>query len=161
MRIEILSFSMTGNTAKVCDAVADHMNARHRSIHIPQGGGKLWQILRLGFSTLMRRSIEVDVPDVDFSATDVLVLGAPVWAWRVAVPMRSFLKTGPNLPNKLALVLTSGSESYPEKVFAEFGKLAGKSPIATLHVSEAQAKADNFAEIVARFCAQIATESPD
>ena len=152
MTTEVLAYSLTGNTRRVAGDVAAGLGAQLHEIAAP-GPAKpgLWAILRLGFAAIFHRRSQITVPPVDWAGADLLVLATPVWAGRVSVPMRQWLETGPALPARVALVVTSGDPRRPDAVFAEFARLTGRDPVATLHLGEAALKGDSYAHAVGSF----------
>lgn len=155
MATQILYYSMTGNTALVCRALADRLGCAIGEITAPYAGGGFWTMMRLGFATMTGRSTRIAAPPVTAGGDHLLILGAPVWAWRLSVPMRSFLEAGPTLPERVALVLTSGDPRRPDKVFDDFARRTGRVPVATLHVDERLAKSGDFTDRLDAFCAAI------
>ena len=156
MTIRILGYSLTGNTAAVWNRVASELGAETHRISAP-GPAKpgLLSILRLGFSALTGRRTRIEVPEVAWADCDLLILGCPVWAGRVASPMRQWLMQRPDLPKKVALIVTSGNPARPEAVFDELHHLTGRRPIATLHLGEAQVKSGDYDAAVHQFCAEV------
>jgi hypothetical protein len=69
--------------------------------------------------------------------------------------MRTWLETRPALPDRVALLITSGSAERPETLIEEFTRLTGRVPVAVLHVPEAAVKAGDFAQPVASFCREV------
>jgi len=64
-------------------------------------------------------------PPSDF---DAVVLVAPIWAYRLAGPMRSFVASRREQLPDVAVVSVMGSRGAPNAV-AEIGQLIGRSPI--------------------------------
>lgn len=155
MKVHVVYYSLTGNTARVCQAVADTLGAGISRIEAQEIGHGFWSMMRWGFLTLRGKRIEVSGPQTELAGVDLVVLGGQVWAGRLSVPMRSWLLRKPALPARVALVLTSGDPKRPQRAFDRFAALAGRPVAATLHVSEADAKSGRFDDKVAAFCAEL------
>lgn len=157
MAIRILGYSLTGNTATIWGPVASNLGAETYRISAP-GPAKpgLLSILRLGFGALTGRRTRIEVPDIAWEESDLLILACPVWAGRVATPMRQWLMRGPVLPQNIALIVTSGNPDRPDAVFDELCRLTGHRPIATLHLGEAQVKSGDYDAVVSQFCTEVA-----
>jgi hypothetical protein len=148
----IVVYSNTGNTWRVAEAVAMRLGATLATVRAPEVRPTPLAMFRLGFATLFGGVTPVQLQGPDHSSADLLILAAPVWAGRVAVPMRSWLATRPPLAARVALVMTGGASKASATAFADFAKHAGVTPVTTLYVSEAEAKARNFAPACDRFC---------
>jgi hypothetical protein len=144
MTTEILCYSMTGNTRSVCARVAEGLHSPCHEITAPMRGSGFFGLVRLGFATVAGLNTDVSAPEIDWVSADLAILGAPLWAGRVAVPMRCYLETAPPLPPRVALVMTSAAAGYPQKAFDAFARLTGREVIATLHVDEASLGTDPF-----------------
>lgn len=159
MPAQIIYYSLTGHTGRVCQDLAARLGCGADAIHAPFAGrGGLWSVLRVGWAVLTGRRGGISAPEVRASGDDLLVLGGQVWMGKLSSPLQSFLEGQPALPRRVALVLTSGDPACPDKVFAEFARLTGQPPVATLHVSAKDAKAGQFDDSLAAFCGMLTAE---
>lgn len=156
MAIRILCYSLTGNTGTLARRVGSELGAELHEIRA-DGPAKpgLWGILRLAFVTLTGRKARIEVPDVDWASSDLLILAAPVWAGHVAAPMRTWLRGRPDLPDHVALIVTSGDPKRPNGMIAEFSDLAGRAPSAVLHQGEDLVRSGAYGPAVEAFCAAL------
>jgi hypothetical protein len=65
--------------------------------------------------------------------------------------MRCYLEGRPPLPPRVALVMTSASDGFPDKAFHEFATLCGRDVAARLHVPEKQVKAGGIDDALTAF----------
>ena len=155
MAIRILYYSLTGKTERVCRAVASRLNAEIFALEAPAVRRGLWGMFIWGYRALFKRHTEIIAPDADYAGADVLILGAQVWAGRLSVPVQTWLEGKPDLPERVALVITSGDKKYPDVAVSQFVNLSDRDPVAVLHVSEADfADATDTAKS-AVFCAEV------
>lgn len=152
----VLCYSWSERTARVAAAVAGELAVEMDRIAAPRvrAGGLLGRLV-WGRAAQTGADTPIDVPQVDWPRFGALVLAAPVWAGRVAVPMASFLRAGPALPARLGLVMTGADPRRPAAALADFARLTGHEPRATLYVARARADRGEFAEDVAEFCAAL------
>ena len=68
-------------------------------------------------------------------AYDLVVLGTPVWAGRMASPMRAYIAQERGRFKRIALFCTEGGANG-ERAMAQVAQLCGKEPVATLIVTE-------------------------
>lgn len=84
--------------------------------------------LRCIFDSIFRREPRIDVPTVNFLGYDAVVLVSPIWAYRLAGPMRSFVSQySLRLPD-VAIISVMGSRGAPNAE-AEIVELLGRSPL--------------------------------
>ncbi|MBI1416100.1 MAG: hypothetical protein GC146_02655 [Limimaricola sp.] len=153
----VLCYSWSERTARVAAAVAAELAVEMDRIVAPRvRAGGLWGMLVWGRAARAGADTPVEVPPVDWPRFGALVLAAPVWAGRVAVPMASFLRAHPALPPRLGLVMTGADPRRPAGAFADFARLAGREPLATLYVARARVERGDFAPDIAEFCAALA-----
>ncbi len=159
MTTHVICFSKTGNTRTVCTRLAEQLGVPLHEIHAPDIRPGIWGYLKLGYAALKGRQMRVEAPDLVWGPQDTLILGAPVWAGRVAIPMTSWLATQPARPPRTALVMTSGQTERPDSTFDRFAEAAGTPALTTLHVPEKTAKSGAFDAALDDFLGELETVS--
>jgi hypothetical protein len=152
MRAGVVVYSLSGNTLRVAGMVAQAMAASLGRIEAPDVRPGRLAMLRLGFAALFGGRAGVGLDGAGLAGCDLGILAAPVWAGRVAVPMRSWLQARPVLPPRLALVMTGGAATN-DAAFADFERRAGRRAVARLYLAEASLRDGSAAAAVAAFCA--------
>lgn len=77
--------------------------------------------------------------------------GAPIWAGRPAMPLRSYLSQHPALPHTVGLFVTSGGPNAPERAYEMAQGLLGRPIAAKLHVPN-RLDAQKGQDRVTRYC---------
>jgi multimeric flavodoxin WrbA len=86
---------------------------------------------------------------------DLVIIGTPVWAWNMSVPIRTYLsEQKDNLKNKVAFFCTMGG-SGDKKSFLEMQNLLDKNPIATLALTTKEVVSNNFSGKMDKFADEI------
>jgi len=160
MTAAIIAYSLFGHTLRVAQELALQLGAPLSTIHAPDMKPGPLAMLRFGFAALTGQQTRVALLGPGAAGHDLTILAAPVWAGHVAVPMRSWLKQHPPLPGRIALVLTGGAAERPTGVFAEFARLSGALPCATLYVGQAMIAAGQDKAAVAALCDKLTVQSP-
>ncbi len=155
MRTAIIVYSLTGNTRRVADAVAKRLAAEVSVVVAPQVRPGNFSIFRWGMAAWLGLPTPVSLNGPGAAGFDAVVLAAPVWAGRVAVPMRAWLHTGPVLPARIGLVMTGGAASQSARPFADFARFAKATPKAQLYLSEKAMTSGKIDAEVAAFCAAL------
>lgn len=160
MTIRILQYSFTGNTRATCATITKALGGACDAITAPAPRKGKWAIFLLGFRSVFGFGPKIIAPEQDWAGADLLILAAPVWAGRVALPMRQWLAQGHVLPVRVALVVTSGAPELPDGFFDTFAQHTRRTPIATLHISEDDRETGADADKIAEFtkaCAKAVT----
>ena len=121
-------YSRTGNTKRVMETIAKEMDAELLALTdgVERSGLRGW--LRSGMDAMRK-----DCPDVLPFETErklenyrLVIIGTPVWAGRCSSVIRSFLKNHGGELNRVAYVLTRGSEHRSEDIYRQMDQYTGK-----------------------------------
>jgi len=95
----------------------------------PRGGA--WGFCRGVLDSWFRRQPPIRYAGPPLESFDAVVLVAPIWAYRLASPMRSFVATHKTQLRHVAVVSVMGGSGAPNAV-AEVGRLTGRPPLASI-----------------------------
>lgn len=132
MRTLIVYYSRTGHARAVAEALGNALDAELAEVRCDRYRGGLWRYLRAGYDSVKGNLPPVEGPTTAPDTYDQLVIGGPVWTAHPALPIRTFLSKPPTLPQRIALFLTCGGHSSPERAFAEMEALLPAPAVATL-----------------------------
>ena len=114
-------YSRSGNTKKVMKSIAAELNAELVQLTdgVERGGLRGW--FRCGLDAVKRdcpaaRPIETERRLENYR---LVIIGTPVWAGRCSSVVRSFLKQHGKELNRVAYVLTRGSEHKSEDIYRQ------------------------------------------
>ncbi len=123
MKVLVAYFSQSGKTRRIAEAIAAAENADVERIEEAKERytGFGWH-LAAGLSALLRRKSEIREPRLAPEDYDLVFVGTPIWAGRMAPAVRSYLlKTGMR-GRKVALFCTM-SRSGAKGAFDDISKL--------------------------------------
>lgn len=151
-------YSWTGHTATVAEAIAAELSADVERIRDarPRSGGK--GNLRSVFEALFKRAPAILPAETDASDYDLVILGCPVWAQRMASPMRAYIRRDGGRIRRLAVFCTQGGVGG-DRVNRAMAELCGQSAIAELAVAENKLATGAYAAQVAAFVQAVRTDS--
>ena len=116
-------YSRSGNTKKVMKSIAAELNAELVQLTdgVERGGLRGW--FRCGLDAVKR-----DCPAARPIETErrLVIIGTPVWAGRCSSVVRSFLKQHGKELNRVAYVLTRGSEHKSEDIYRQMDLYTAK-----------------------------------
>lgn len=123
-RILVVCYSHTGTARRAAQLLCSHHGWPLGEIQDPAPRGTLRCVLD---SLLKRRpAIRYDGPEP--GAFDSVVLLAPIWMYRLAAPMRSFLAEYRDRLPRVAVIATMSSGGATN-AFGEVGHLLGHPPV--------------------------------
>lgn len=134
-RILIACYSMTGNTLRLAEEIraAFGVDADLERIAEPRARHGLFGVLRALFDAILRRETPISPVDHDPAGYSLLVMGGPVWAGRMASPVRTYARRHAAAAPRVAFFCTEGGRGA-DTAFGELGQLSGHTPCATLAV---------------------------
>lgn len=127
--ILVVNYSYTGVSLRVAQLLASHNGWPLGTVHdrLPRAGmSGTWRCV---LDSLLERRPRIRYTGPRPEEFRTVVLVAPIWMYRLAGPMRSFLHD--HRLRRVAVVVTMGSAGA-SNAFAEVQRLTGKTPIATL-----------------------------
>jgi flavodoxin len=106
----VVFFSVSGRTRLVAKAVAKELGADLEEIapvnQYPLRGA--WLYMLGGMQAMLNRTPPIKRLIVDLNDYDTVFVGSPVWAGKMAPPMRTFLAGDPLVGKKVAFFCTHG-----------------------------------------------------
>lgn len=137
MKILVVYYSLTGHTEGVAKAIAELHKADIQKIEDVYRRNNILGYLRSGFEVLL--GLKGKIRHMIFTPQDydLVILGTPVWINRLPSPMRTYIANHQRLFPKVAFFCTQG-DAGGSGVFNIMAKLIGKTPLATLEITEAE-----------------------
>lgn len=149
-RCLVVYFSWTGNTARVAKAIASRLSADIEEVVEVRPRTGSFAYLRSAMDAVFNRTPPLQSGIHDISEYDLVVIGCPVWAQKMAAPMRTWLTRHAGRIPHAAFFCTEGGAGG-EKVLAQMSDFCGASTSAALVVTEAQLKSGAWRESADKF----------
>lgn len=150
VKILVTYYSRTGTTRKVAKALASQLSCDLEEMIDLQDRSGFIGYVRSMFDALNHRHARLKESMKKVENYDLVVIGTPVWAGNLSVPVRSFLIKHRDRFKNVAFFLTSGALNQ-KKVFSEMEMLAAHKPIASLELSVNVIRLGNFSEDLDQF----------
>jgi flavodoxin len=158
-RTLVAFYSLSGNTGKLAHEIARQLGAEIESIRdaTPRRGaiGMLRSIVDASF----RREPPIRPPEKKPMDYDLLVLGGPIWAGRLASPVRTYARRHAAGARRIAFFCTQGGRGA-DRALAELARLCHMSPSAMLVVDARHLASEDHAADLARFTAALGVAQP-
>ncbi|MBN2536936.1 hypothetical protein JXB37_01525 [candidate division WOR-3 bacterium] len=105
MKTAVVYYTRLGHNAVIAGEVAAALGAELHRIETPRLPG----YPAMGGASFFNIPMKIRPMELDFCGYDLLVLCAPIWAWKPAPPARTFLRNA-RLPKRLAICFSSGGD---------------------------------------------------
>lgn len=151
MRSLILFYSRSGTTASAAHSLAQQLGADIGEIACDRYRFPFLGYARAGHDSLKRVLPPITVSSAPIASYDRLILGTPIWTSYPATPMRAFLSQNTEWPNHIALFVTYGGHSQPDKALTEMASMLPEDPEARLALHADDVKEGRILECTAQF----------
>jgi len=158
-RVLLAYYSMTGHTRDLAEELRSALQADVEEIREPRPRHGLSGALRALFDAVLRREPPIGTPRHDPATYDLLAMGGPVWAARMASPLRSYARQLAGRAPRVAFFCTEGG-SGAEQAFDDLGRLCGKAPEATLVVDAQHLPTGLHQDTLHRFVTKLGGDLP-
>ncbi len=153
MRTLIVYYTRTGTTRTLADALAAELKADIDEIQCERYRPGGLRYLLAGFDSVRGNLPPIRMPAKNPVEYDLVLIGAPVWTSYPALPIRAYLDRAPELPERIAVFLTFGEHSPPEKAVGMISSLLPRQIEAALTLSSDEVRGGALQEAVRRFAA--------
>lgn len=133
-KVLVVYFSQGENTKRVANDLSLLLNGRVETILPIEGDGG-------ASAAAMEKPVAIKPLTVKISDYDLIVVGTPVWAWKMAPPVREFLNTYKSQIKQVAFFTVAGG-TKPDKITASMERLSGLKSIAITGINEPELKAE-------------------
>jgi flavodoxin len=154
MKTLIAFYSRTGFTRKVCQELAQKLNADLEEIIDTKSRKGPIGWLYAGRDASRKMSTLIAQPQKDPAQYDLVVLGTPIWAWTLTPALRAYLTQNKGKIKKAAFLCTMGG-SGDTGAFAGMEELLGQKPAATMALKTKQVAAGQHAAEMDKFAAEL------
>ncbi|WP_427914976.1 flavodoxin family protein [Ramlibacter sp. MMS24-I3-19] len=124
-RVLVVCYSYTGTARRVAQLLCSHHGWSLGEVRDAGPRGTLRCVL----DSLLRRHPAIRYEGAEPRAFDIVVLVAPIWMYRLAGPMRSFVAARRDQLPRVA-VLATMSAGGATNAYAEVAQLLGHAPVA-------------------------------
>ncbi|HJV59760.1 MAG TPA: flavodoxin [Albitalea sp.] len=127
-KVLVVAYSYTGTSLRLAQLLAGLQQwtlAEVREAGPRSGAAGTWRCV---MDSLLRRTPAIRYEGPDPAAFDAVVLVSPIWAYRLAGPMRSFVATRRDSLPDVAMISVMGERGAANAV-AEVTRLLGRAPL--------------------------------
>ena len=150
----VVYYSRTGNTEMVAEGLAEALACPVEKVNdgVKRSGLLGW--LRSGKQAAKGETSELEPLKHTLGDFDLVIIGTPVWAGTMSTPVKSFLEVHQDALPEVAFFCTAGGDNTT-KTFIDMEDCCGQSPVATLAVSRAMLKKEEWHPAMERFIREV------
>ncbi|MCW4015599.1 MAG: NAD(P)H-dependent oxidoreductase [Candidatus Bathyarchaeota archaeon] len=155
MKTLVAYYSLTGNTKFVAEQIAGQLEADLCEVSAKTYKKKGKLLYLKGGSASMREKLTEIESSKSIDAYDLVVVGSPVWAGKIAPPIRTFLVKNDFADKQVALFVTLDGDNA-EKTFENIKKTVNyTSNVKGLAVTKALKNQEETQQQVIEWCSQL------
>lgn len=127
-KILVVYYSYTGSSRTVAELLCSQQGWQLAAIEETRPRRGAWGSWRCLLDSFFRRCPEIREDGLSPIGFDAVVLVSPIWALRLAGPMRTFVARWRNLLPRVCVVSIMGGRGAANAV-AEIGRITGRTPV--------------------------------
>jgi len=154
LRTLVVVYSRTGRTLSVGERIAESLNADLEIIEEARSRRGIPGFVRSALEALRKRTPPIAEPKRDPRNYDIVIVGSPIWAGRMASPIRTYLSRFNGTFRGAAFFCTS-SNGRNDRALTEMSRVASVEPIATMEIPKRQLKEGKDSGAIDRFIGRI------
>jgi flavodoxin len=154
MKPLIIFYTRTGTTKKLAEDIAKVLKADTEEIFDTKKRSGIFGYLFGGRDAMRRRLTKIKPTKKDPGSYGVILVGTPIWGYNMAPAIRTYITANKAKFKKAAFFCTMGG-SGGARAFQEMAFAAGKAPVATLELKNAEVKGNSRVDDVKKFCRQV------
>jgi flavodoxin len=128
----VVYYTRTGKTKKVAEEICKGLNSNIEEIFDTKKRSGPIGYMRAGKDSTGKKLTEIKDVAKDPAQYDIVIIGTPVWAWNLSVPIRTYMTNFSDKFQSVAFFCTCDGNSG--ETFKQMTKLAGKDPVSKLEL---------------------------
>ncbi|MGQ9759861.1 MAG: flavodoxin family protein [Candidatus Methanomethylicaceae archaeon] len=157
MRILVVFYSRTGKTKVVAKKLAEITKSDVEEIMDTKNRSGFIGVLLSGYEAARRKLTVIMETKYDPSQYDLVIIGTPVWAGVMSVPVRTYISNHKGKFNNVAFFCTHGMKDAP-KIFKDLGEACQKEPVATLKIRSTEIEKGEYLQKINGFVSMLGAQ---
>lgn len=153
-KILLVYYTRTGNTEKVARAIEQIIECDTEKICEAIDRSGFFGFLRAGYDAMMNKQAPILPLVKDPKSYDLVILGTPVWAWKVSPPVRTYLTRYKDQIQQAAFFTVSEGTS-PEGIVNQMEAIIGKRALALTGFTRKEIEDGTYLEKAREFAAKV------
>lgn len=160
-KVIVVYYSRTGRTKTLAREIAHKLGCAIEEIKTPTAYTGF-----LGYQVALLQATFKTTPKIrplqnNLAAYDLVILGGPVWGGNICSPLRTFFQNYGKDTKNVAFIATQGGNVGRKHIFEKMRKALGRSPLATLDVTERDFKNGLYKNSISTFISKLSNPKID
>ena len=154
MKVLVVYYSRSGNTKKVAEAISNAFKCDIEEIKDTKDRSGFLGWLYAGRDSMRGNLTKIKDILKNVGSYDIVIVGGPIWAWNIDIPVRTFLTNyGDQIKN--AAFFCTEDRMGASRAFKTMSSILGKEPVATLVARKMEVKQGKHLQKVSAFVDKI------
>ncbi len=154
MKTLLVYYSRSGNTRMIANAISESIECDIEEIVEKDKRNGIIGYLKSGYQASRGNISHIDDSKYELSNYDLLIIGTPVWAGKMAVPVRTYLKKNMDKIPLLACFCTCNGSGI-EKTIKDMGNYVNTTPLASFGLKSSEIKDGTYKNIIKKFALDV------
>ena len=150
MKALVVFYSRTGNTKMIAESIADSLNCDIEEIEDSEKRSGIIGYIKSGYEAARDKLSVIKQPKYDPSQYELLIIGTPVWAGKMAVPVKSYLEMNKDKIPLLACFCTCGNSGI-DNTLKSIGEYVNITPMASFGLNSSNIKNGEYSSVIEKF----------
>jgi flavodoxin len=154
MKILVVFYSRSGNTKKIAESISESLDCDIEEIVDTEKRGGIIGYIKSGYEASRGKLSKIEDTKNDVAQYDLVIIGTPVWAGKMAVPVRTYITQNHAKFNNMAFFSTAGGTNF-DGTFSDMKEVSGTSPIAEIGIRTKEVQDGSYKTKVTEFLTKI------
>lgn len=154
MKTLIVYYSRTGVTKGIAEEISKSMDCDIEEIVDKENRSGIIGYIKSGFEAARNKMTEIETPKYDLANYELLIIGTPVWAGKMAVPVRVYIEQNKDKIPNLACFCTCGSSGIDGTLLG-IAESAQVTPLASFGLKSSEIKNGSYSSTLEKFIQNI------
>lgn len=154
MKTLLVYYSRTGNTKKIAVAISEALNCDIEEIVDKDKRSGIIGYIKSVYHASRGKIAVIEEPKYELSQYELVIVGTPVWAGKMAVPVKAYLNKNMDKIPLLACFCTCGGRGI-ESTIDDIAGYTNINPMASFGLKSPQMKDGSYKNTVEKFVQEV------
>lgn len=154
MKTLVVFYSRTGTTREIAEEISKSIDCDVEEIVDKEKRSGIIGYIKSGYETVRNKLPEIEDPKHDLANYELVIIGTPVWAGKMAVPVKAYIEQNKDKIPNLACFCTCGSSGI-EGTLTGIAESAKVTPLASFGLKSSEIKSGSYSSVIEKFVQDI------
>jgi len=154
MKTLVVYYSRTGITKRIAEEISNLINCDVEELVDKENRSGIIGYIKSGYEAARNKKTQIETPKHDIANYDLLIIGTPVWAGKMAVPIKTYIDQNMDKIPNMACFCTCGSSGI-EGTLKGIAESAKVTPLASFGLKSSEIKSGSYSSVIEKFVQDI------